>query len=111
MSRRVYGRLGRAAAIALLLLAAFAAARGLERHNTWYLASDQFAFLTFAADLRSGTIFHDASFYEHLVPPSQAARSFDALFQTYFFHGGKLYSRYPPGFPALLAVAGMLGGE
>ena len=31
--------------------------------------------------------------------------------QTYFWSGDKLYSRYPPGFPALLAAAGIVGGE
>ena len=36
----------RRVAVALVLLALLVAARGLDRHTTWYLASDQFAFLT-----------------------------------------------------------------
>src|SRR5262249_32924254 len=35
----------------------------------------------------------------------------DALYQTYLWRDGRLYSRYPPGFPLLLAAAGTLGGE
>ena len=49
MRRRQHGRIVRFGALALGLVALLVAARGLERHNTWYLASDQYAFLTFAA--------------------------------------------------------------
>lgn len=87
------------------------AARGVERRNTWYLASDQFAFLTFARDLAHGSAFHDASVLEVIAPSRNPARTYDALVQTYLWSGDKLFSRYPPGFPALLAVAGTLGGE
>jgi len=93
------------------VLALAVAARGVERRNTWYLASDQFAFLTFAADLARGTVFHDPATLDVVVPRANPKRTYDALAQTYFWQGDKLYSRYPPGFPALLAVAGAIGGE
>jgi hypothetical protein len=93
-------------------LALLFAARGLARHNTWYLASDQFAFLTFADDLLAGRIFHDTTTIRTLagsrVQPDVAV---DAYFQTYIWEGGRLFSRYPPGFPALLALAKAIGGE
>jgi len=89
-----------------------AAARGLVRHNTWYLASDQFAFLTFADDLLHGRVFHDPATTALLAGPrAREGVSLDAYYQTYIWRGGDLYSRYPPGFPALLAVAKLLGGE
>jgi len=100
-----------AVAVLLTLLAVAIAARGLVRHNNWYLASDQFAFLTFAADLRRGTVFHDDAVFEEIAPEHSPEKRYDALSQTYFWRGGELYSRYPPGFPALLAVAGAIGGE
>ena len=52
----------------LLGLALAIAARGLWRHNNWYLATDQFAFLTFASDLRRGTVFHDDAVFERIAP-------------------------------------------
>src|SRR5262245_15710891 len=42
------------------------------------------------------------------VPPGETA---DAYYQTYLWRDGRLWSRYPPGFPLLLAAAGMIGGE
>ncbi|HEV7733215.1 MAG TPA: hypothetical protein VGR62_13680 [Candidatus Binatia bacterium] len=98
--------------IVLAVLALVVAARGLERRTTWYLASDQFAFLTFADDLRHGTVFHDATIVRRLSPYGHAPDvPVDALFQTYIYRDGHLYSRYPPGFPLLLAAAGAIGGE
>ncbi len=94
------------------MLAVLAAARGLARHNTWYLASDQFAFLTFADDLEHGRVFHDPSTIDlvagPLLPKVVAA---DAYYQTYIYRDGRLYSRYPPGFPLVLAAAELAGGE
>lgn len=97
--------------LALALLALVVAARGLERRTTWYLASDQFAFLTFADDLRHGTVFHDPTIVRRLAPTVPPNAKVDALFQTYIYQDGRLYSRYPPGFPLLLAAAGAIGGE
>lgn len=101
---------GRRIAVALVLLALVVAARGLARHTTWYLASDQFAFLTQADDLRHGRVFHDPGEFAAIasnVPPGQTA---DAYYQTYLWRDGRLFSRYPPGFPLLLAIAALVGG-
>jgi hypothetical protein len=87
------------------------AARGVERRNTWYLASDQFAFLTFASDLAQGRVLHDPQILKIVAPRANPARAHDALVQTYFWRGDAMFSRYPPGFPALLAAAGLIGGE
>ena len=46
-----------------------------------------------------------------MLPNARPGYAYDALAQTYFWQDGKLYSRYPPGFPALLALAGLVGGE
>jgi len=56
-------------------------------------------------------VYHDASVLEIVVPRPNPRRTYDALVQTYFWSGDKLFSRYPPGFPALLAAAGAVGGE
>jgi len=98
-------------ALVLVLAALGFAARGLARRTTWYLASDQYAFLTFADDLAGGHVLHDPAGVELLLGGHRPAHPVDALFQTYFYDDGRLYSRYPPGFPALLAVAKRLGGE
>ena len=96
---------------ALLAAALCFAATGLVRLNTWYLASDQFAFLTAAHDLRSGALLHDASGLQAIHPLARVGVTYDALAQTHFLRDGRLWSRYPPGFPALLAMAGALFGE
>lgn len=95
--------------VALVVAAVVIATDGLERLNTWYLASDQFAFLTFAGDLREGTVFHEDENWRFIAPRSPL--TYDALAQTYFWRDGKLFSRYPPGFPAMLAVVGAVAGE
>jgi hypothetical protein len=111
MGRRLQGRLVRVLALLLAVLALLVAARGLVRHNTWYLASDQYAFLTFAGDLQRGTVFHDDT-AQHLASPyARPGVTLDARVQTYFWRDRALYSRYPPGFPGLLALAGLIGGE
>ncbi len=111
MSRRLQGRIARVAAVALVLLAALVAARGLERRNTWYLASDQLAFLTFADDLLRASVFHETDSFELLTARPPGERTYDAFDRTYFWSGDRIYSRYPPGYPALLALAGLVGGE
>src|SRR5262249_41864154 len=96
--------------VALVLLALVVAARGLDRHTTWYLASDEFGFLTQADDLRHGRVFHDPGEFAAIasnLPPGQTA---DAHYQTYLWRDGRLFSRYPPGFPLLLALAALVGG-
>ena len=83
---------------------------GIERWITWYLAVDQFGYLTFAHDLLHGHIFHQWG----PLPALErffAART-DVLAQTYVYNGGRLYCRYSPGFPILLAGwIGLLGDD
>ena len=80
-------------------------AASLERQITWYLAVDQFGYLNFAHDLLHGRIFHDWAPLKALEPffPSRT----DLLAQTYIYDDGRVYCRYAPGFPLLLA--GWLG--
>jgi hypothetical protein len=94
-----------------VLLALVVAARGLERRNTWYLASDQFAFLSFADDLQRGSVFHDPATVALLADSVPHGMTADAYYQTYLWRDGRLWSRYPPGFPILLAAAGAFAGE
>jgi hypothetical protein len=98
-------------ALVLVVVGLGFAARGLARRTTWYLASDQYAFLTFADDLADGHVLHDPAGIELLLGGHRPKHPVDALFQTYLYDDGRLYSRYPPGFPAMLAVARRLGGE
>lgn len=105
------GRVAVGLCAVLVLLALAFASWGLVRLNTWYLASDQFAFLTLAEDLRQGTVFHDDWAFETLRPFPKEGVAYDALAQTYFWRDKQLFTRYPPGFPAMLATAGVVGGE
>ncbi len=98
-------------AVVLGVLALAFATWGLVRLNTWYLASDQFAFLTLAEDLGRGTVFHDDWSLELIQPYPRENWAYDALAQTYYWRDGALFTRYPPGFSTMLAVAGLLGGE
>ncbi len=97
--------------IALFVIASgvVASCYGLQRLNTWYLASDQYAFLSMARDMREGRVTRTDSLYDFL--PEWRRGRFDAMSQTYQLHLGVLHSRYPPGFPAMLAVAGAVFGE
>jgi hypothetical protein len=83
--------------VAFLVLTAV----GIARRITWYLAVDQFGYLTFATDLLHGRVFHD-------WPPMRALAAHlpprvDVLVQTYIWDAGRMYCRYAPGFPILLA--------
>ena len=82
----------------LLALTAIALARKI----TWYLSIDQFGYATFARDLLAGRVFH-------VWPPADALAPLlpeptDVLAQTYVRDHGRLYCRYAPGFPLLLAA-------
>jgi hypothetical protein len=82
----------------------------LEKQITWYLAVDQFGYLTFAHDLLHGRVFHEWAPLKALEPffPGRT----DALAQTYVYDDGRLYCRYSPGFPILLASwIGLLGDD
>src|SRR5262249_13311837 len=72
-----------------------------ERKITWYLAVDQYGYLAFAHDLAQGRIFHHWAPLDALGP--RLAKSVDVLSQTYIWDQGRLYCRYAPGFPLLLA--------
>jgi hypothetical protein len=87
--------------IAILVFFA-ATAMAMERQITWYLAVDQFGYLNFAHDLLSGHVFHDWPPL-HALQQSMPPRT-DVLAQTYVDDGGRLYCRYSPGFPMLLAA-------
>jgi hypothetical protein len=82
----------------------------LDRQVTWYLAVDQFGYLNFAHDLLQGRIFHEwrpAAALAHFLPERT-----DMLAQTYVYDHGRLYCRYSPGFPILLATwIGCFGDE
>src|SRR5256884_280645 len=103
---RVVAALWLAATAELLVLTALA----VHEHTTWYLAIDQFGYLTFAHDLLHGRVFH------HWPPlDALAARlpaRVDVLVQTYVADHGRLYCRYPPGYPLLLpGWIGLLGDD
>lgn len=88
-------------ALATALLLVVVAIR-VERNVTWYLAVDQYGYVTFASDLMHGKIFHDWPLVGALrgrLPPK-----IDVLSQTYVYDNGHLYCRYAPGFPLLLAA-------
>jgi hypothetical protein len=85
-------------AIALLLVVV---GINLERKVTWYLAVDQYGYLTFANDLVHGKVFHDWPLLGALGP--RLPDRIDVLSQTYVYDRGRVYCRYAPGFPLLLA--------
>jgi hypothetical protein len=74
--------------------------RAIEARITWYLAVDQFGYLQFAHDLLHGKIFHD---WEPASILRNLPKRTDMLAQTYVYDNGKLYCRYSPGFPMLVA--------
>jgi len=74
----------------------------LERQITWYLAVDQFGYLTFAHDLLHGHVFHHWPPLDALGP--RIPQRTDVLVQTYVRNGDLLYCRYAPGFPIVLAA-------
>src|SRR5262245_61062275 len=77
-------------------------ARSLQLRITWYLAVDQFGYLTFANDIVRGKIFHDwaplKALHGYIPHPT------DALAQTYVWDGARMFCRYAIGFPLILAA-------
>jgi len=93
--------------VTVLLLAL--TALGLEPKITWYLAVDQYGYLAFAHDLVRGQVFHHWPPLDALIPRLPAR--VDVLVQTYVYDHGRLYCRYAPGFPLLLAAWLRLFGD
>jgi hypothetical protein len=96
-------------ALALLLLAVTLVGAWAVRRTTWYLAIDQFGYLTFARDLASGSTTHEWELLPALTSllPSD---DLDVYAQTYVRRGDALYCRYAPGYPAILAAARLAFG-
>ncbi|MGH7893866.1 MAG: hypothetical protein ACREQL_04310 [Candidatus Binatia bacterium] len=91
----------RAGFVVVTLVFLYSTARMIEAKITWYLAVDQFGYLQFAHDLLQGKVLHDwepARALGRLMPSPT-----DVLAQTYVFDDGRMWCRYAPGFPMLLA--------
>lgn len=89
--------------VALLAVALALVGVWTVQRTTWYLAIDQFGYLTFARDLANGSARHDWDLLpalKPLLPPADV----DVYAQTYVRRGDDLYCRYAPGFPAILAA-------
>ncbi len=99
-------RLVRASLRALWWLATLATlglvAYSLVHSVTWYLAVDQYGYLTFAHDLMHGRIFHHSPPLDALGPTFTTKA--DVLVQSYVYDRGKVYCRYAPGFAMVLAA-------
>jgi hypothetical protein len=88
--------------VAVLLVFALAG-QGLFRKITRYLAIDQYGYLTFSGDLAEGRVFHTwppLEMLEKAIPFEKV----DALSQTYIHTRDRMYCRYTPGFPIVLAT-------
>ena len=75
------------------------------QRTTWYLAIDQFGYLTFARDLASGSARHDWELLPALKPLLPAT-DVDVYAQTYVRRGDALYCRYAPGFAGRRSCSG-----
>jgi len=85
-------------------------AMSVEHKITWYLAVDQFGYMRFAHDLLDLQVLHEWAPAEALA--RWLPKRTDMLAQTYIWDEGRLYSRYAPGFPILLASwIGIFGDE
>ncbi len=87
----------------------FFTARSLDQKITWYLAVDQYGYLAFSHDLMRGHVFHHWPPLDAFV--SRMPQQVDVLVQTYIYDHGKLYCRYAPGFPIILAAWRLLFGD
>jgi len=98
--------------VARVLLVVMLALVGLwtVQRTTWYLAIDQFGYLTFAEDLSRGSVRHDWDLLPALRPLLPAGVDIDVYAQTYVRHGDTLFCRYSPGYPLLLAAVRSLLG-
>jgi len=92
--------------VALVLLCLWTVQR-----TTWYLAIDQFGYLTFAEDLAQGRVLHDWPLLPALDPLLPKNAELDVYAQTYIRRGDALFCRYSPGFPLILAAVRMVLGR
>src|SRR4029077_9807519 len=89
-----------AAWVGAVVVLFYCTALWVKQSITWYLAVDQYGYLTFAHDLLHGRIFHQSTVIEALAP--RLPKVVDVLSQPYVYDHGRLYCRYAPGFPLLL---------
>jgi len=80
------------------------------RRTTWYLAIDQFGYLTFASDLAQGRVLHQWEVLPALEKFLPVNEPVDVFAQTYVRHEHRLFCRYAPGFPLVLALVRVLLG-
>jgi len=102
-------RLSRTACVVATVVLLAATEVLVLRYATWYLAVDQYGYLTFAHDLLAGRIYHAWEPLDFLGPTFLSRT--DALAQTYVYDHGRLYCRYSPGFPIVLAATMAVFGE
>lgn len=93
-----------------LLLSAAVVVWWVHDRTSWYLAIDQFGYLSFAENLRAGRASYPSD-VAGMLTYAHYGKVVDVFGQTYLLTDGALYSRYAPGFPILLAIVGALFGE
>ena len=94
----------------LLLLVAAVVVWWVQARTSWYLAIDQFGYLSFAENLRAGRVTYPSD-VAHMLTYAHYGKAVDAFGQTYILNGGEFYSRYAPGFPIILAIVSAIFGE
>ena len=94
----------------LLLVMASVVVWWVHARTSWYLAIDQFGYLSFAESLRSGRVTYPSD-VAHMLTYAHYGKPVDAFGQTYILNGGEFYSRYAPGFPIILAITAAIFGE
>ena len=93
-----------------LLLGAAVVVLWVHDRTSWYLAIDQFGYLSFAENLRAGRVSYSSD-VAHMLTYAHYGKIVDVFGQTYLLTDGALYSRYAPGFPIILAITSMIFGE
>ena len=94
----------------LLFLSVVVVIVWVHDRTSWYLAIDQFGYLSFAENLRAGRITYPSDL-AHILTYAHYGKTVDAFGQTYLLTDGEFFSRYAPGFPIILAIAGAIFGE
>ncbi len=94
----------------ILLVTLLMVGTWVTQRTTWYLAIDQFGYLTFAEDLSRGDVSHGWELLPALRPLLPRGLDVDVYAQTYIRRGDALFCRYSPGFPLVLAATRALFG-